>query len=63
METEARHKLPVQGILISIAGCPNEHLITRLLELVIQDCRYDQDEWETIQRYATARLQWMRGRL
>lgn len=63
METEARHKLPVQGILMTLAGCHNPQLIERVLELVLADSRYTHEEFETVQRYGKARVDFMRGRL
>lgn len=63
MTTDKRQKLPVQGILMQLAGCHNPHLIETVVNLVLTDGRYSHEEFETIQRYAKARVEFMRGRL
>lgn len=62
MDTTERRWVPVQGILLTIAGCHNPHLIETVVNLVLADGRYSHEEFETIQRYAKARVEFMRGR-
>lgn len=63
MMTDERRKLPVQGILMQLAGCHNPHLIETVVHLVLTDGRYEHWEYEAVARYAATRIKFMQGRL
>lgn len=63
MMTDERYKLPVDGILLQLAGCHNPHLIDTVVALVLQDGRYTHSEYRQIADYGHAKKEMLRGRL